>query len=104
VRNMSWFVSWGELTQTFFAAAKIGAILAVINPAYGKEELEFALRTVRIAPARLLMRNEDIYYHTNLKFEESYSFDSTYCAGDVTIFPVIYPPLVKTPHRHPKRS
>lgn len=32
--------------KTFFASAKIGAILAVINPAYGEEELEFALRTV----------------------------------------------------------
>jgi acyl-CoA synthetase (AMP-forming)/AMP-acid ligase II len=49
VRNMSWFVPCGGLTQTFFAAAKIGAILAVINPAYGTEELEFALRTVRMA-------------------------------------------------------
>jgi fatty-acyl-CoA synthase len=34
--------------QTFFAAAKIGAVLAVINPAYSEAELEFALRTVGI--------------------------------------------------------
>jgi len=36
----------GEYVLTFFAAAKIGAILAVLNPAYKEEELEFALRTV----------------------------------------------------------
>jgi len=38
----------GEYVLTFFAAAKIGAILAVLNPAYKEEELEFALRTVGI--------------------------------------------------------
>ena len=35
-----------EYVLTFFASAKIGATLAVINPAYGPEELEFALKTV----------------------------------------------------------
>jgi mevalonyl-CoA ligase len=44
-------VAWLEFKtmlteQTFFAAAKIGAILAVINPAYKEEELTFALNAV----------------------------------------------------------
>ena len=47
---MFWYVLSMQQTekQTFFAAAKIGAVLAVINPAYSEEELEFALRTVGI--------------------------------------------------------
>lgn len=44
----------GEYVLTFFAAAKIGAILAVLNPAYKEEELEFALRTVGMMNLRLM--------------------------------------------------
>jgi fatty-acyl-CoA synthase len=48
VGSMFWYVLFRQHTdkQTFFASAKIGAVLAVINPAYSEEELEFALRTV----------------------------------------------------------
>jgi hypothetical protein len=68
VGNMSWY-EYDEtalISQTFFAAAKIGAVLAVINPAYKEEELEFALRTIRTVSIhlRLTFRNKGVHYHS----------------------------------------
>jgi len=64
--------------------------LAVINPAYTKEELEFALGTVSMFPrgCGIDVRNEDIHHDAKVEYTISYPHITTPRPVDVPVLSI----------------